>query len=81
MFLFFVSGDLPQPEEQEDTDRCRQENEQDALPATSVTQKTEGSALVSCVNDALQSLDGAGTLDALAEQWLQGGGDIPNISE
>ena len=42
---------------------------------------TEGSDLVSCVNDAMQSLDDAGTLDALAEQWLQGGGDIPNIGE
>lgn len=41
---------------------------------------TEGSELVSCVNGALQSLDDAGTLDALAEEWLQGGGDIPNIS-
>ena len=42
---------------------------------------TEGSELVSCVNGALQSLDSAGTLDALAEEWLQGGGDIPNIAE
>ncbi|MEM9774424.1 MAG: ABC transporter substrate-binding protein [Chloroflexota bacterium] len=42
---------------------------------------TEGSELAPCVNQALQAMDDAGTLDALAEQWLQGGGDIPNISQ
>lgn len=42
---------------------------------------TDGSELVSCVNSALQSLDDDGTLDALVEEWLQGSGDIPTISE
>jgi polar amino acid transport system substrate-binding protein len=42
---------------------------------------TEGSELVTCVNSALQTLTDNGTLDALAEQWLQGGGEIPTISE
>jgi polar amino acid transport system substrate-binding protein len=42
---------------------------------------TEGSELVPCVNQAIQTLTDNGTLDALAEEWLQGGGDIPNITE
>lgn len=42
---------------------------------------TEGSELVPCVNSALQSLGDDGTLDALVEEWLQGSGDIPTISE
>jgi polar amino acid transport system substrate-binding protein len=42
---------------------------------------TEGSELTSCVNNALQTLRDNGTLDALAEQWLQSGGDIPTIEE
>lgn len=42
---------------------------------------TQGSELLTCVNQALQTLEDNGTLDALVEQWLQGGGDIPNISE
>ncbi|MCP4423558.1 MAG: amino acid ABC transporter substrate-binding protein [Chloroflexi bacterium] len=42
---------------------------------------SDGSELVSCVNNALQTLTDNGTLDALAEEWLQGGGDIPTISE
>jgi polar amino acid transport system substrate-binding protein len=42
---------------------------------------TEGSELVPCVNQALQTLTDNGTLDGLVEQWLQGGGDIPTIAE
>ncbi|HEY84485.1 MAG TPA: transporter substrate-binding domain-containing protein [Chloroflexi bacterium] len=42
---------------------------------------TEGSELVPCVNNAIQTLTDNGTLDALVEQWLQGGGDIPNITK
>jgi polar amino acid transport system substrate-binding protein len=42
---------------------------------------TEGSELVPCVNNAIQTLTDNGTLDALAEQWLQSGGDIPTITE
>jgi polar amino acid transport system substrate-binding protein len=42
---------------------------------------TQGSELLTCVNQALQTLEDNGTLDTLVEQWLQGGGDIPNISE
>lgn len=40
---------------------------------------TEGSELVSCVDQALQALTDDGTLDALVEEWLQAGGDIPTI--
>ncbi len=42
---------------------------------------TEGSELTPCVDIALQTLRDNGTLDALAEQWLQDGGDIPTIEE
>jgi polar amino acid transport system substrate-binding protein len=42
---------------------------------------TEGNELVPCVNQAIQTLTDNGTLDALAEEWLQGGGDIPNITK
>ncbi|MBS3941177.1 MAG: amino acid ABC transporter substrate-binding protein [Actinobacteria bacterium] len=41
----------------------------------------EGSPLVACVDAALESLRADGTLDALADEWLAGGGDIPRISE
>ncbi|MFA9431344.1 ABC transporter substrate-binding protein [Egicoccus sp. AB-alg2] len=41
----------------------------------------EGSPLVPCVDEALESLRADGTLDALADEWLAGGGDIPNIEE
>jgi polar amino acid transport system substrate-binding protein len=41
----------------------------------------DGSELVACVNNALQTLTDNGTLDSLAEQWLQGGGDIPTITQ
>jgi polar amino acid transport system substrate-binding protein len=42
---------------------------------------TEGSELTQCVDIALQTLRDNGTLDSLAEEWLQGGGDIPTIEE
>lgn len=41
----------------------------------------EGNPLVDCVNTGLESLRSDGTLDALADEWLAGGGDIPRISE
>ena len=41
----------------------------------------EGSPLVDCIDGALESLRADGTLDALADEWLAGGGDIPTISE
>ncbi len=41
----------------------------------------EGSELTPCVNQALQTLWDNGTLDALAEQWLQGDGEIPTITK
>ncbi|MCP4416064.1 MAG: amino acid ABC transporter substrate-binding protein [Chloroflexi bacterium] len=42
---------------------------------------TDGSELVSCVNQSLQTLTDNGTLDSLVEEWLQGGGDIPTITK
>jgi len=41
----------------------------------------KGSPLVPCVNEALDALDAAGTLDALREEWLSQGGDIPALTE
>ena len=41
----------------------------------------DGNPYVDCVNTALESLRADGTLDALADEWLAGGGDIPRISE
>jgi polar amino acid transport system substrate-binding protein len=41
---------------------------------------TKDSGLVPCVNAALETLTTDGTLDALAEEWLQQGGDIPEIT-
>lgn len=38
------------------------------------------SPLRNCVNQALMNLRDAGTLDALADEWLQSAGDIPTIS-
>ena len=38
------------------------------------------SPLRDCVNAALVSLRNAGTLDDLAEEWMQGAGDIPTIA-
>lgn len=37
------------------------------------------SPLRNCVNAAILRLKDAGTLDALAEEWMQGAGDIPTI--
>lgn len=37
------------------------------------------SPLRNCVNAAIGRLRDAGTLDALAEEWMQSGGDIPTI--
>lgn len=41
----------------------------------------DGSPLVPCVNEALAALEADGTLEALEEEWLSGGGDIPTLSE
>ena len=41
---------------------------------------TEGSELTPCVNVAIEALTADGTLDALAVEWLQGEGTIPEIS-
>lgn len=42
---------------------------------------TEGNPIRDCVDVALTSLRDAGTLDAIAGEWLQGGGDIPTITK
>ncbi len=39
----------------------------------------EGSPLVPCINDALQALIDDGTVAALEEEWLNQGGDIPEL--
>lgn len=39
----------------------------------------DGSPLVPCVNEALAALREDGTLDALEEEWLNQGGDIPTL--
>ncbi len=41
---------------------------------------SDGSELVPCVNQALQTLTDDGTLEAIAVTWLQGDGDIPAIT-
>jgi len=41
----------------------------------------EGNPARDCVNTALESLAEDGTLAALDEEWMQGGGDIPEIVE
>ncbi len=41
----------------------------------------EGSELVPCVNEALQTLHDDGTIEALEEEWLNQGGDIPTLSQ
>ena len=41
----------------------------------------DGSELVPCVNEALATLRDDGTLEALQQEWLQAGGDIPTLSE
>lgn len=40
----------------------------------------DGNPLVDCVNQAIGALEGDGTLDALAEQWLAQEGAIPTIT-
>ncbi|MGH8911626.1 MAG: ABC transporter substrate-binding protein [Acidimicrobiia bacterium] len=42
---------------------------------------TDGSPAVDCVNAALQALIDDGTLAAIDEEWMQAGGDIPEITE
>jgi ABC-type amino acid transport substrate-binding protein len=42
---------------------------------------TDGSKLIPCVNQALQTLKDNGTMDELVVKWLQAGGDIPTISK
>jgi polar amino acid transport system substrate-binding protein len=39
----------------------------------------EANELVSCVNEALEALRSAGTLQALEDEWLTQGGEIPTI--
>jgi polar amino acid transport system substrate-binding protein len=39
------------------------------------------SPLVPCVNEALATLRDDGTLEALQQEWLQAGGDIPTLTE
>ncbi len=41
----------------------------------------DGNSLVGCVNDALATLRGDGTLAALENEWLAQGGGVPTISE
>ncbi len=41
----------------------------------------DGNPLVGCVNDALAALEADGTLDALEQEWLSQGGDIPTLAE
>jgi polar amino acid transport system substrate-binding protein len=42
---------------------------------------TDGNPYVECVNAALQTLTDDGTLEALGDEWLEAGGDIPEITE
>ena len=41
----------------------------------------DGNPARDCVNTALQTLTDDGTLAELDEQWMQSGGDIPEITE
>ncbi|MCB0995267.1 MAG: amino acid ABC transporter substrate-binding protein [Acidimicrobiales bacterium] len=41
----------------------------------------DGSELVPCINSALAALRDAGTLEAIENEWLNQGGDIPTLSE
>jgi polar amino acid transport system substrate-binding protein len=41
----------------------------------------DGNEFRPCVDEALEALRADGTLDALADEWLAGDGDIPDISE
>jgi polar amino acid transport system substrate-binding protein len=40
----------------------------------------DGSGLVDCVNQALAALRGSGDLQAITEEWMSGGGDVPTLS-
>lgn len=42
---------------------------------------TDANPYVDCVNAALQVLQDGGTLEALGNEWLEAGGDIPEITE
>jgi len=42
---------------------------------------TDGNELRTCVDVALNALRDAGSLDAIAVEWLQGDGEIPNITK
>lgn len=41
----------------------------------------KGSPLVPCIDEALDALDEAGTLDSLRDEWLSQGGDIAALTE
>lgn len=41
----------------------------------------EGNPAVDCVNQALEALTDSGALAAIDEEWMQSGGDIPEITE
>lgn len=41
----------------------------------------KGSPLVPCVDEALDALDDAGTIDAIRDEWLSQGGDIRALTE
>jgi polar amino acid transport system substrate-binding protein len=41
----------------------------------------DGSPLVACVNEALGTLSGDGTLEKLEDEWLNQGGSIPTLTE
>jgi polar amino acid transport system substrate-binding protein len=42
---------------------------------------SEGDPARDCVDTALEALTADGTLAALDEEWMQGAGDIPEITE
>lgn len=42
---------------------------------------TDGNPYVGCVNSALETLHDNGSIDAIDAEWMQAGGDIPEITE
>jgi polar amino acid transport system substrate-binding protein len=42
---------------------------------------TDGNPYVECVNSAIEALYDNGTIDAIDAEWMQAGGDIPEITE
>lgn len=40
----------------------------------------DGSGLVECVNQALRTLHGNGAIEAIEDEWLTDGGDIPSLT-